>query len=144
MSSNLAHNCKIVRCSNAVAAGTTTVNGTGVDTAGYEGVLFVLQLGALTATNVTTLKAQGSSDDGSADAYADMAGASAVAADTESGKILYLDVADPREKWVRPVVTRATANAVIESIIAILYGPKSMPTAQNATGTSGGTVIRNV
>jgi len=144
MASNLAHNCKIVRCSNAVAAGTTAVNGTGVDTSGYEGVLFIAQLGALTATNVTTLKAQSSTDDGSSDAYADMSGESKAAADTESSKILYLDVADPLERWVRPVLTRATANAVVESVIAVLYGPKKMPTAQDATGTSGGTVVRNV
>ena len=49
---------KMIRVSNAVAAGTTDVNCTGVDTANFESVEFVAAFGTLTATQVTQLKAQ--------------------------------------------------------------------------------------
>ena len=65
------------RSMNAVAAGSTVQNGNGFDLSadgGYDGVLIIASLGTLTATQVTQLKAQVSSDDGSADAYTDLSG----------------------------------------------------------------------
>jgi hypothetical protein len=54
---------KITRVLNAVAAGTTNQNTSSVDMTGWDSVEFVAHLGALTATQVTKLKAQTSSDD---------------------------------------------------------------------------------
>jgi len=127
------HGLKVTRVSNAVAAGSTDANGTGVDMAGFDGVLFIAALGAIVATGVQGLKAQASTDDGSTDTYGDLAGTLVAAADTDDNKLLMLDVIAPTKQWVRPVVERATANATIDGVVAIQYGAANKPTTQDAT-----------
>jgi hypothetical protein len=126
----------IVRALNAVAAGTTVQNGTGFDMqsdGGYDGVLFILAVGALTATQVTALKAQQSDDNGSADDYTDLTGTlTGPLADGDGNKLVVLDIFRPGKRYVRPVVNRATANAVIDGVIAIGYRNRTPPTAQGA------------
>lgn len=134
---NLNPNIKITRVSNAVAAGSTDSNGSSVDMQGFEGVLFVALFGTLTASAVTGLKAQQSSDDGSSDAFADLAGTAQSIADSKDDDCLVLDVCRPRERYVRPVVTRATANAVIDGVLAIQYGPRAKPTTHDAASIAG-------
>ncbi|MCW5777452.1 MAG: hypothetical protein KIS87_13530 [Phycisphaeraceae bacterium] len=122
------------RCLNAVAAGTTVQNGTGVNLAGFDGVLFVLGVGALTANQVTALKAQQSSDNASADAYDDLEGTLVgPLLDADGNKLLILDVYRPEKQWVRPVVNRATANAVIDFVLAIPYCSRGVPTSYGST-----------
>lgn len=129
----LSDDVAIDRVLDAVAAGTTVQNGTGVDMSGYDGVLFVLTVGTLTATQVTALKAQQSSDDGSADTYADIEGSLVgPLGDDDDNDMLVLDVFRPEEQYVRPVVNRATANAVIDGVIAIRYKAKDLPVIQGA------------
>lgn len=126
----------VVRALNAVAAGTTVQNGTGFDMqsdGGYDGVLFILAVGTLTATQVTALKAQQSDDNGSADDYTDLAGTlTGPLADADSNKLLVLDIFRPSKRYVRPVVNRATGNAVIDGVIAIGYRNRTPPTAQGS------------
>lgn len=127
---------RITRVLNAVAAGTTVQNGTGVDMqadGGYDGVLFIGTVGALTATQVTALKAQQSDDDAAADDYTDLAGTlTGPLADGDSNKALALDIFRPGKRFVRPVFNRATANAVLDGIIAIQYRGRTPPAAQGA------------
>lgn len=121
---------KTTRVINATAAGTTAVNGTVLDHQGFENVRFVALLGTLTATQVTALKAQqGDASDGSD--MADITGAvTANAADADSNKMLVLDVSANliTKRYVRCVVTRGTANAVIDGVIADQYYPGVVPT----------------
>jgi hypothetical protein len=126
---NLANASQLVVVSTGITAGSTNVTSlSGVDTRGFVGVMFIALLGTLTATQVTSLRAQGSSDDGSTDAYADLAGSSTGnAADADSNKLLILDIYKPKERWVKPIIARATANAVVTSIIAILYNAAEEP-----------------
>ena len=125
---------KITRCLNGVAAGTTEQAGTAVDMQGYDGVLFIGLFGALTATQVTSMKAQQSSDAAAADAYADIVGSKVGPfADGDSNKCLVLDIQRPQERYVKPVVNRGTANAVIDGVIAIQYTARSLPTAHAAS-----------
>lgn len=117
----------------ATAAGATAVNGATIDMAGYEGVVFIVRFGALTATQVTSLKAQQDSDSGGG-TMADLLGSkTANLADGDSGKSLMLDIFRPAKRYVRCVVNRGTANAVIEGGIAILYGGSSRPAANPST-----------
>lgn len=117
----------------ATAAGTTAVNGATIDMAGYEGVLFIVTFGTLTATQVTSIKAQQDTDSG-AGTMADLLGTkTANLGDSDSGKALALDVFRPAERYVRVVVNRGTANAVIERGIAILYGGSTRPATNPAT-----------
>lgn len=128
---NLTKGVSVTTLSTGVVAGSTNVTTlAGVDMKGYTGVVFLVLLGTLTATQVTKLKAQYSNDDGSTDAYSDIAGSStAAAADADAGKFLVLDIHKPLKRYVKPVITRATANAVITTVIAIRYSAATAPPA---------------
>lgn len=131
---NHLHATKIVRVMNAQAAGTAdTLAGTGVDTKGFDAVEFVALLGAITATGTATLKAQQSDDDGVADGYSDLLGTGVAAADDDDNKLLRLDVNDPLKRYVRPALVRATANVVVDGIIAVLYKADEEPVTQHGT-----------
>lgn len=118
---NLARIVTAVRSVNATAAGVTAINGTHVDMQGFDGVLFIMGVGTLSAGQVTALKAQGGAAVNDSD-QADLVGAvSPNLADTDGNKMVFLDVYCPQQRYVRPVVLRATANAVIDFVIAILY-----------------------
>jgi len=123
-------------------AGQTTVTSSGVDCAGYDGVMFFILPGTIDATGTVSAKCQQSSDDGSADAYADLTGATLAWTAADDNKLGVIQVEKPREKWVNCVVTRATANSVLNPIIAVRYkarGPQPVPAAQAAE--QGHTVV---
>ena len=115
---------------NAVAAGTTNQTSSAVDTLGAAAVRFIADIGTLTSSQVTKLKVQESSDDGATDAYADVTGSETAAmADADSNKLLIVDIYKPQKRWIRPVVNRATANAVITAAWVELYLPDFQPVA---------------
>jgi hypothetical protein len=118
----------------AGAAGTTVINGTAIDTAGFDGVLFVVQFGAIVATAVTSIKAQQDTVAAMSGA-ADIAGTSQTVADTDDDKVFYIDLRRPLEQFVRLVVSRATA-AVTCSAMAYLYRARSKPVTHGA-GVAG-------
>lgn len=127
-------NSKTTRVSNAVAAGTTAVNCTVLDMQGFESVLGICALNTLTATQVTSLKAQvGNAANGSD--MADLVGAvTGNAADADSNKLLILEVVKPTNKrYMRFVVSRGTANAVIDSVVATQIAAHKAPTTQDTT-----------
>jgi hypothetical protein len=129
---NLSKAAKVTRVSNAVAAGTTAVNSTGVDMKGFEAVQFVVAFGAITAAAVTSVKLQGSHD-GSDWTSADLLGTSQTVADDADNKLFILDMAKPRYRYVRCVVSRATQNAVVDSIVAYQYQADKEPVTHDAT-----------
>lgn len=121
----------ITKCSNAVAAGFgDEVTGTGVDMQGYEGVLFICALGTITATGIPTLHAEQSANDSS---YADLEGTACAGTASDSNKLLILDIVRPSDRYVRPVLGRATANIVVDGIYAIRYGSCKSPRTQSTT-----------
>ena len=123
----LGNNIKITRVLNAVAAGTTDQQSAVLDMQGWDGVLFLAAFGTLTATQVTSLNAQQGTQVGGGD-MADLAGSKVgPLADGDSNKCLQLDVRRPLERYVRAVVDRGTANAVIDGVIAIQYSGRAAP-----------------
>jgi len=128
----LTYTSKTIRVVNAQAAGTTAVNGSAVDTQGFESCRFVALLGTLTATQVTSIKIQGS-DDGSTN-WVDMTGTLVgPAADGDGNKILISEIYKPSKRYVRCAVNRATANAVIDGVIAELFVPYRAPVTADTT-----------
>ena len=128
---NLSKNAKTVVISNAVAAGTsdlTTLNS--VDMQNYESVMFVIQFGAIVSGAATSVKTQQSADDSS---FADLEGTSQTVLDTDDNKAFVIDIVKPLDRYVRPVVLRATQNSTIESITAVLYGARKMPITNDIT-----------
>jgi hypothetical protein len=105
---------------------------------GYDGVMFIAQLGALSASQVTNLQIQGADAD---TGHADLVGAvSANAADGDSDNLLIVDVVKPRQRYLKPMLNRATGNAVLDGIIAIRYSGSKLPVTQGASVASVVTV----
>lgn len=129
----LSNKVKTTRVMDGVVAGTTVQNSASVDMANFEGVRFTAMFGVLTATQVTSIKAQQSSDNGVGDAWSDLAGTTVgPLADDDDNQCLILDVYKPQKRYVRCVVARATANAVIDGVVADQYGPRVEPVTQDA------------
>lgn len=133
---------KIIRVMNAVAAGTSDQTSSAVNMAGWESVEFVALFGTATTTHVTKLKAQQSSDDGSSDAYDDLEGsATSQMGDTDSNKIVRLEVVKPRKQYVKCVIDRGTANIVIDGMIAILRKSHNEPITQDSSVSVNKSVV---
>lgn len=118
---------KTVVINTGTVAGTTNINATTVDTLGYNAYRICVLLGTLSATQVTKLKVQEFTADTAAN-YADVTGAiTNAAADTDGGKLLVLEVYKPQMRWIRPVIVRGTANAVITAGWVELHQPDFQP-----------------
>jgi hypothetical protein len=115
-----------------VAAGQTVVNSDIVDTAGYDGVRFIAGFGAITAGAVTSMKVQQNTAN-SGSGMADLEGSGITVADDADNKIAISDIFRPRERYVRATISRGTQNAVVDFLIAELYGPRVLPVADDAT-----------
>jgi hypothetical protein len=133
---NLAAQTNSVVSSAGAVAGTTAVNGTHVDMLGWDGVVFVAVFGTLTATQVTALKAQNGDLANDTDMVDITGAASAALADGDGGKAIVLDVYRAQHRYVRPVVTRGTANAVVQAVLAIQYMGKRVPPGSTADGAT--------
>ncbi|NQU38201.1 MAG: hypothetical protein HQ526_11490 [Actinobacteria bacterium] len=134
---NLTKQGKVTRVSNAVVAGTTDINSSSIDMQGFDAVTFYVCFGAITASAVTSVKAQQSSDDAAADAFADLLGTGITVADDDDNQVVALEVNEPRERYVRCVVDRGTANAVVDSIIAVQTRAGVEPVTHDSTTVVG-------
>src|SRR3990167_6520344 len=124
----LSNHVKITKVSDHSAAATSAVNSTGVDMAGYEGVLFITSFGTAAADN-TVNAAQGLTLGGT---YDDLLGSS-VASGT-SDEDVWIDVYRPIDRFVRLEAARGTSST-LESIWAIQYGGRKQPVDNTTTGT---------
>ena len=127
---------RTVRLMNAVAAGTSNQNSTSVDMSvngGYRGIRFKALFGALTAGQVTYVKAQGSTDNSS---FSDLAGSNTGAlADADSNNMVVVDLYKPIHRYNRVVIVRGTQNAVIDGVTAEMYEPITEKTTQSSSVT---------
>jgi len=124
---------KITWVADYASANTTDVNGTGLNMAGYEGVIFVAKYGTAAADNV--LLAEGSSDDGGGDAYAELTGTQVGAG--ASDEVQWVEVYRPVEQYIRCVAERGTSSTLF-GILAIQYGASSQAVDNTTAGTIHG------
>ena len=125
---------KMVRHSNAVAAGTTVITpSAGVDTQGFDHVTFQALFGTITAGAATSIEVHQSDDDGDTDAYSALEGTNVTVADDDDNKIAVVEVIRPAKRYLKLVVNRATQNAVLDGIVALLSGAKVHPVTQDST-----------
>ena len=133
MTANLSKQISIQQVITPVAgvAGTSDISGASVDMSLYQSVLFEVVFGVIAATAVTSIKVQ--QRDTSTGTWADLEGTGITVANTDDGKIFFIDVVRPMERFVRVVVARATANAAVASASALAYEPRQQATAHGAT-----------
>lgn len=116
----------------AGAAGATDITGTVIDTAGFEGVAFIVQLGAIVSGAVTSIKVQECATSGGT--FTDVTGATLTIADTDDEDIKVIDYRRPTQRYVLLYVDRATQNATLTAIAA-LYGSRDKIVTQVAAST---------
>jgi len=133
MALDLTKNAEFQRIMNAVAAGTSTQTSSAIDMQGYDRATVLLIIGTITSGAALSIKLQQSDDDGSTDAYDDLAGSSVSIADTNSNKIVPYDIVRPLKRYVKVVVTRSTQNVVIDGMVVIKQGAMKKPIVQGST-----------
>lgn len=116
----------------AGAAGSTDITGTVIDTASFEGVAFIVQLGAIVSGAVTSIKVQECATSGGT--FTDVSGATLTIADTDDEDIKVIDYRRPSQRYVLLYVDRATQNATLTAIAA-LYGSRDKIVTQVAAST---------
>jgi hypothetical protein len=134
---NLSKGIKVTRVANSAVAATTDVTSSVLDMSGFDGVMFVALLGDVTNTSVLALTAkQNTANSTSSPTPTAITGGATApfTADTTSGdnKALLVDVYRPQNQYVFAVLSRGTANAVVDGIIAIQYDSRVKPTTQDA------------
>lgn len=141
---NLTTAVKTIRVLKAVTAGSSdSTAALGVDTLGYEGVRAIAVFGTITDTFVGGVKLQYSSDNNVNSAWTDIAGSHATMQTTgDSNNMAITDVFKPQQRYVHPVVSRATANGAIDAVIVELYRGEQQAISKDAT-VSVQTILSN-
>jgi hypothetical protein len=119
----------------AYASGTADRNGATVDMQGFHGLVAIVQLGTIAAGAETTIKLQQGAASNMSDA-ADILGSSVAIADDDDSTIKYIEIREPRERYVRVVIDKDGSNACAESVTYIQYGPAAVPVT-HGTGVAG-------
>jgi hypothetical protein len=104
-------------------AGISAVTSTIIDTVGYEGVMFIVRLGTVSAQN--TIRVQQDADP----TGATMADLPVTILGSATANTLVLTVARPTKRYVRCYVSRVTSST-IDGMIGILYGGSTLPAVQ--------------
>jgi hypothetical protein len=136
MAGILANQFKLVKLLGNTVADTDQdeVTGNAIDARGFDRALFILQLGAVTATGTLTLNVQEGAE--AAGDFVDIAGAnlgeSALVLTGKSDNEIFMDV-PVNEGYLKVQYQRATANVEIDVLNVILYNPKKLPVADNST-----------
>jgi hypothetical protein len=138
---SLINGAEFSRVMNAVAAGTTTQNSSGVKNDNGEGVIFGVLLGAVVDAAGGTLKLQHSNDDAATDPYVDVAGTSLAIPDTADNRLLLIEHIRPQRLWTRVVVVRGAQNITIDGIWAAKTGLRREPAVQPASVSASKVVI---
>lgn len=118
------------------AADNETLTGSGVDMKGYRGVAFIVGAGGGEDFSTWSVKAQQDTDSayGTAADLLGTATAFATVASPSTDGVAILEIVEPKERYVRPVITVPNVStAKVTFCIAIRYGGSALPTS-NATG----------
>ena len=127
---------KTIVVQGPVAAGTSDITGASVvDMSDYEEVTFIFSFGALTTGQVTkTRVASSNTNPPATDTTADLAGSGITLTDNVGPHTnVIVTINKPLLRYVLPWIDRGTQNAVLNSITAILRGPKKMPITADTT-----------
>lgn len=125
---------KVTRVSAGAADGTGDVNGSTLDMSGWRGVMFIAEMGDVDDTCVLLLSCD--QDDASGmGTHAALEGTTTFTAGATDAddKVMTLEQLYPNKRYVRPVLGRTVANAIVDSIIAIQFGPTTKPTTHDTT-----------
>lgn len=131
---SLLKDCAIDYVEAAATAGQTALTGDVLDMSGWENVCFIAIFGDVTDTAVLTLAAYDHTANAASGSAITGASATFTAGATNADSaMLIVDVRQPQKRYVYPYLTRTTANAVVNGILAIRYNGSKLPVTQGAT-----------
>ena len=105
-----------------------------VDTAGYDGIRFIVPIEDSASTGVASLNVQENSvDSDSGMTTVDTATVTCVVNDDINGTLLIVDIFHPLLRYVQGNVTSSAANIAYGSMICELYHSKVKPITNHAT-----------
>jgi hypothetical protein len=105
-----------------------------VDTAGYDGVRFIVPIEDSVTSGVATLNVQeNSADSDSGMTTVDSATVTCVSSDDINGTLLIVDILHPLLRYVQGNVTSSAANIAYGTMICELYKGKKQPITDHAT-----------
>lgn len=116
------------------AAGSTVLESSVIDMAGYDGVLLFTSFGTAAADNLLSAKMSSANDSGTMGA---IEGSSVGAGSSDEDQ--WIDVYRPRKRYLQLVATRATSSK-LGDMWAIQYGGRKLPEDNNVSGTIAGEV----
>jgi hypothetical protein len=111
----------------AVATGTTTITGTAVDMAGWDGALFIVRLGSPATNNNLRIK----QCDTTGGTYADLVGSKV--GDHATDNPLIVDVKRPQEQFLKYEVTRGTTTTIDIAVVIQYRGRNKGVTQPSGT-----------
>jgi hypothetical protein len=127
---------KFLLGSAAAAAATTDLDGTVIDMAqdnGYDAIAVVAQLGDVTVGSVLELQLQGSATSNGASPSTEATTGTKTAGATDcDNKFVVLDTIRPANRYVFGRLKRGTANAVVNSVLYVLYKTHAGPVTQGS------------
>jgi hypothetical protein len=113
------------------AAGTTNITSDTLDTLDFESVYIAIGFGTIVAGGATSVKLQHSDDDST---YNDVKGSNITIADTDDNTVAEYDVYRPLKRYLKVITSRATQNATVDFMHAVLLR------TGHAAPTSGTTI----
>jgi hypothetical protein len=134
---NISKGVKVTRCINYTAAGTSSpVSGSIIDMKGYDSVTFIVGFGTIVSGAATSIKVQQDTDSAMGSA-ADLTGTSVTVGDGDDSKVAIVEVNQPRERYVRVQVLRATQNSTIDFGLALQSKANSEPVTHDSSTVLG-------
>ena len=134
---NLLTDVEFRRVSASVAAGQGTTDCTIVDMEGYDEVTFVLALGTVVNDGVVTFQIAHADTNDTGEMAVTTATTGAITSDGTlialSDKLLAVTVTKPEKRYLEAQVVKATQNAEIDGVIAILSKGRTQPAVQGTT-----------
>jgi hypothetical protein len=134
---NLSKQVKVQQLEGYTAATTNKITSDIIDMEGFEGVMFIIELGAITAAG-GTIDAYVEGDSANATTYMERLAGSDDHTVTEGDyaeaySCIVIDVYRPIDRYLQCVVDPATQTVVICGITAIQYGPRVLPVTNDDT-----------
>lgn len=125
---HLLENCKVTVVQAPLADGQSDPDSARVDMSGWDGVVFLCTMGAITGAGTCTMVAKQATTDivGAA-----LSGASVVASTSaDSDMVIGIDIYRPTKRYLGVSLTRETAGSVVGGVLAIQYRGRSAPVTQ--------------
>ena len=129
---SLGRNAKVTLINTGESAAQSTITSDEIDMAGFEGVMFLVHMGTIDGSAVTSTFVRQATATGMGSA-ATLTGSTHTIADTGDDSIYLTDVYRPLEQFLDVRVSRGTSNSVIQSIVAIQYNGRKPPVTHDAS-----------